>query len=107
MPEEPQDGYNADLGDQESEESPVSGLSDEILPRIDEVTIPIPDEDLLVQEEPDEQTLNRVSEEWAELATEDTLEILEDPAIAVELSEDPVRLYLREIGQIHLLDADS
>jgi RNA polymerase primary sigma factor len=34
-------------------------------------------------------------------------EILEDPAIALELSEDPVRLYLKEIGQIHLLDADS
>ncbi len=38
---------------------------------------------------------------------EDPLEILEDPAIAVELSEDPVRLYLKEIGLIHLLDADS
>ncbi len=107
MPEEPQDGSHADLGDRDSEESPGSGLSDEILPRIDEVTIPIPDEDLLVQEEPDEQTLTRVSEEWAELATEDTLGILEDPTIAVELSEDPVRLYLKEIGQIHLLDADS
>jgi RNA polymerase primary sigma factor len=110
MPEEPKNGSNGDsgdLGDRESEESSPSGLSDEILPRIDEVAIPIPDEDLLIQEEPDEQTLNRVSEEWAELASEDTLEILEDPAIAVELSEDPVRLYLKEIGQIHLLDADS
>jgi len=107
MPEEPQDSSNGNLGDQESEESPVSGLADEILPRMDEVTLPVPDEDLLVQEEPDERTLNRVSAEWAELATEDTLGILEDPAIAVELSEDPVRLYLKEIGQIHLLDADS
>ena len=33
--------------------------------------------------------------------------ILDDPSLALELSEDPVRLYLREIGQIHLLDADS
>jgi RNA polymerase primary sigma factor len=32
---------------------------------------------------------------------------LADPALAVELSEDPVRLYLREIGQVKLLDADS
>src|SRR5512143_3511957 len=32
---------------------------------------------------------------------------LVDPAVAVELSEDPVRLYLREIGQVKLLDADS
>ena len=29
------------------------------------------------------------------------------PEIAVELSEDPVRLYLREIGQVKLLDSDS
>jgi RNA polymerase primary sigma factor len=32
---------------------------------------------------------------------------LADPALASELSEDPVRLYLREIGQVKLLDADS
>lgn len=47
------------------------------------------------------------SEDWSDLALEDPLEILEDPALAAELSEDPVRLYLREIGQISLLDADS
>jgi RNA polymerase primary sigma factor len=29
------------------------------------------------------------------------------PEIAAELSEDPVRLYLREIGQVKLLDSDS
>ena len=46
-------------------------------------------------------------EEWAEVTIEDPLEMLEDPSIALELSEDPVRLYLKEIGQIHLLDADS
>ena len=38
---------------------------------------------------------------------ENPLEILKDPSLAVELSEDPVRLYLKEIGQISLLDADS
>jgi RNA polymerase primary sigma factor len=71
------------------------------------VVLPVVEADLLVREEPDEQSLTRQAEEWGDLATEDTLEILEDPAIAVELSEDPVRLYLKEIGQIHLLDADS
>jgi RNA polymerase primary sigma factor len=45
--------------------------------------------------------------DWEDIALEDPLEILEDPVIAVELSEDPVRLYLKEIGQINLLDADS
>jgi RNA polymerase primary sigma factor len=32
---------------------------------------------------------------------------LRSPEVAAELSEDPVRLYLREIGQVKLLDADS
>jgi RNA polymerase primary sigma factor len=45
--------------------------------------------------------------DWGEVPLEDPLEILEDPSIALELSEDPVRLYLKEIGQINLLDADS
>ena len=65
------------------------------------------EEELLTREEPDEPALDQASEEWAELASEDPLEILVDPTIAIELSEDPVRLYLKEIGQIRLLDADS
>jgi RNA polymerase primary sigma factor len=50
-----------------------------------------------------------VEEEWREtdIQVEDPLEILEDPSMAIELSEDPVRLYLKEIGQINLLDAES
>src|SRR4030095_12815525 len=32
---------------------------------------------------------------------------LEIPHILAELSEDPVRLYLREIGEVKLLDSDS
>ncbi|MCC6499484.1 MAG: sigma-70 family RNA polymerase sigma factor [Anaerolineales bacterium] len=32
---------------------------------------------------------------------------LKDPALAAELTDDPVRLYLREIGQVKLLDANS
>jgi len=73
----------------------------------EELDVAAPDVELLVREEPDEQNLSQTAEEWAELASEDPLEILEDPVLAVELSEDPVRLYLKEIGQIHLLDADS
>jgi RNA polymerase primary sigma factor len=57
--------------------------------------------------EPDDSSLAQAGSEWGELVVEDPLEILEDPTIALELSEDPVRLYLKEIGQIHLLDADS
>jgi RNA polymerase primary sigma factor len=32
---------------------------------------------------------------------------IKNPEIAAELSEDPVRLYLREIGEVKLLDSDS
>jgi len=32
---------------------------------------------------------------------------LKNPEVAAELSEDPVRLYLRDIGQVKLLDSDS
>jgi len=42
----------------------------------------------------------------AELVREEPLDLLEDPALVMELSEDPVRLYLREIGGIELLDTD-
>jgi RNA polymerase primary sigma factor len=41
-----------------------------------------------------------------ELFEEDTLD-LKNPEVAAELSEDPVRLYLRDIGQVKLLDSDS
>jgi RNA polymerase primary sigma factor len=72
-----------------------------------EGSLPADEDEVLIKEEPDEQGLVQASEDWTEFAMEDPVEILEDPAIALELSEDPVRLYLKEIGQIHLLDADS
>ena len=43
-------------------------------------------------------------EELNDLVLDDTLE-LDRAELAAELSEDPVRLYLREIGQVKLLDA--
>jgi len=52
-----------------------------------------PDEDILVQED--------------DLEEDEEPFILKTPELAAELSEDPVRLYLREIGQVKLLDSDS
>jgi len=52
-----------------------------------------PDESLLAVTEPEEDL-------------EDAL-TLRSHELASELSEDPVRLYLREIGQVKLLDSDS
>jgi RNA polymerase primary sigma factor len=59
------------------------------------------------KDDSDDQQMVRISDEDSDNSLEDPLEILEDPTIAIELSEDPVRLYLKEIGQIGLLDADS
>ena len=47
------------------------------------------------------------SEDWNEINLEEPLDLLDTTVVAMELSEDPVRLYLKEIGQINLLDADS
>jgi RNA polymerase primary sigma factor len=55
--------------------------------------------------EPDDESLAQQEEEFEE--DEDVLDIKKTPQLAAELSEDPVRLYLREIGQVKLLDADS
>jgi RNA polymerase primary sigma factor len=55
--------------------------------------------------EPDDEILAQQQEELDE--DEDVLDIKKTPELAAELSEDPVRLYLREIGQVKLLDADS
>ena len=74
------------------------------IPLVDNASL---DDDTLIKQEPDDSSLAQAGNEWNELVVEDPLEILEDPTIALELSEDPVRLYLKEIGQIHLLDADS
>lgn len=57
-------------------------------------------EDLLEVDDPE-----LVDEESVDI--EESLELIKNPALAEELSEDPVRLYLREIGQVKLLDADS
>jgi RNA polymerase primary sigma factor len=61
-----------------------------------------PEEELELVVEPEEGL--STGDELNSLAVEDTLE-LNRAELAAELSEDPVRLYLREIGQVKLLDA--
>lgn len=55
-------------------------------------------------EEPDIQALSREEEEAAQEA--ETGDIFSDPNILAELGDDPVRLYLKEIGEIDLLETD-
>jgi RNA polymerase primary sigma factor len=70
---------------------------------------PVEDDELFEKEEPEVEEPNpaAVGEDWTELVLEDPLEAIGPSVVAIELSEDPVRLYLKEIGQINLLDADS
>ncbi|NMB91103.1 MAG: sigma-70 family RNA polymerase sigma factor [Chloroflexi bacterium] len=72
-----------------------------------EDAVPGAQDELNEKEEPDDQNITPSNDDWSEVSIEDPLNILEDPSLAIELSEDPVRLYLKEIGQINLLDADS
>ena len=65
------------------------------------------DDDLLVKEEQDEQLLSQPGEDWSDLDWKIRWRFWKIRPSRLRLSEDPVRLYLKEIGQIHLLDADS
>jgi RNA polymerase primary sigma factor len=75
----------------------------------DETGPAVEDDELIEKEENESEEPNpaAVGEDWTDLTLEDTLETLGPSMVALELSEDPVRLYLKEIGQINLLDADS
>ncbi len=64
----------------------------ELAPDTAEIPETIPEAELVQNEE--------------DLLEEDVLEA-QRPEIAAELAEDPVRLYLREIGEVKLLDSDS
>ena len=75
----------------------------------DETSSEVEDDDMIEKEETESEEPNPavVGEDWTDLTLEDTLETIGPSMVALELSEDPVRLYLKEIGQINLLDADS
>lgn len=57
--------------------------------------------------QPDFETLVMQEKEAGEAIVEEPLEVWTDPKLAVELGEDPVRLYLKEIGDIDLLTSDQ
>jgi RNA polymerase primary sigma factor len=63
----------------------------------DDISLDAEPEDII---EPDSSLLNQQEEDLEDIS-------IRDHAVAAELAEDPVRLYLREIGQVKLLNADS
>jgi RNA polymerase primary sigma factor len=62
---------------------------------------------LLSGDDIDETGLTLAEDELAEMARQDALDLLRDPRLTVEIGEDPVRLYLKEIGNIELLSPDQ
>ena len=97
---------------------PEDSLPDDLIPELEDANIPfIPEElvslveEVLSQDEaidegllPEEEELELMEE--AEIQ-DDAVNIIASPVQASELSEDPIRLYLKEIGQIELLTAES
>jgi RNA polymerase primary sigma factor len=70
---------------------------DDLLSDMDaDVVIDEPDEVLMAQEERDQTTQSE----------EESLDLISPAIDAADLTEDPVRLYLREIGEIELLSID-
>lgn len=76
-------------------------------PDLPEDAEPGSEDELEEKEETEEPIATAGAEEWNDISLEDVVELLDSSVVAMELSEDPVRLYLKEIGQINLLDADS
>ena len=95
-PQQPPEGQDQD--------DPISAEVDLPLP-LDEVNDLLIEDDLVLAEEPEIQDLAQEAEEFNGIEKEEPLDLLKNPALSGELSEDPVRLYLREIGEIQLLDA--
>ncbi len=91
QPDPPADELN------DMEDLQVDGLDELLLADIE-----LPD----IPDEPDDEALALEVQDLENLAREEPLDLLDHPALMVELSEDPVRLYLKEIGGIDLLDTD-
>src|SRR5574339_975032 len=61
---------------------------------------------VLMGDEVGDPDISMLAQQEEELLEDETLD-LKNPEVAAEVSEDPVRMYLREIGEVKLLDSDS
>ncbi len=87
--------------DEASEVSDLDGLDTENLDDL------MADDDRLLAGEDLEEGGLGSEDDLEVVAEDDTLSLLRDPRVAVEAGEDPVRLYLEEIGNIELLSPDQ
>ncbi len=94
---------------------PPRGPLEEETPGTAQTTVPLPDhgdgeverdENLELTPDAEENNFTPGVENGEDLEEDDRLP-LTSPEILAELSEDPVRLYLREIGLVKLLDAEA
>jgi RNA polymerase primary sigma factor len=87
-------------------DSPLDDLvdaSDVLTPdELDELLVDI--DEPSSDEEPDDEALADEALHVEKLIQEEPIDLLDDPNLLLELGEDPVRLYLKEIGGIDLLD---
>jgi RNA polymerase primary sigma factor len=83
---------------EENNPYPTESLDD-----VDDILAEI-DEDVVI-DEPDEMLLAKEMDEIPALQEDESLDLLK-PTFEADLGEDPVRLYLREIGEIDLLSVD-
>jgi RNA polymerase primary sigma factor len=60
----------------------------------------------LAEKEPDGEMLSKAMQDAQKDSEDSSEEILKRPKILVDLGDDPVRLYLKDIGAIELLEAD-
>ena len=81
--------------------------SDQALPLEEVIDIFAELDESVTVEEPDQKTLSLEAQDLENLAKGEPLELLDDSSLVIELSEDPVRLYLKEIGGIDLLGPDQ
>ncbi len=108
-PNEPIDLDNMSSDSLENDDSlPLGDLETSGILPMDELDDLLSEEDqLLTGEDIDEDSITLEDEDIDILAKEEALEILRDPRIVSEINEDPVRLYLKEIGSIGLLSSDQ
>jgi RNA polymerase primary sigma factor len=70
-----------------------------------EIDALLEDDPLFAGEDIDAESL--AMEDVEVIGSDEALELLQDPRLIADINEDPVRLYLKEIGNIHLLSPDQ